>query len=133
MDNQAIPPVTEIIPMYEVIYPPETVEAVYSYLRERIETLKPIVENSEKTPIVTDGDEHWEPGEKSYEIEKRDQNNILTKQTLEDCEAAWDRLIGGSAHQCVSCERRISKDRKQAQPQASKCTECQKKVGLRVS
>jgi len=52
MDNQR-PLLTKIVPMYEGIYPPETIEVVYLDLRNRIETLGPLVGSNEGKPLVT--------------------------------------------------------------------------------
>ena len=134
MDNQGTPLLTEIIPKYEGIYPPETIEVVYRNLRDRIDNLTPIMEANKKAPLITTAErESCEKGEEAREIAKRFQNNKATEQALDDCKVAWERLINGTAHLCTACGGKISKDRKQAVPVAGKCRECQEKKGLRVS
>lgn len=133
MDSQGVPLLTEIIPKYEGIYPPETIEVVYRYLRDRIDSLTPIVKANAGAPLITAADrENYEKGDGEQEIVKKLQNNKATKQVLDDCEAAWERLINGTVHLCTVCNGKISEDRKQALPAASKCKECQEKKGLRV-
>ncbi len=134
MDSQGTPLLTEIIPKYEGIYPPETIEVVYRDLRNRIDSLTPIVEANERAPLITRAEkENYERGEGVNEIEKKFRNNKATKQALDDCKVAWERLIDGTVHLCTACGGKISKDRKQAMPAAGKCKECQEKKGLRVS
>jgi len=134
MDSQGTPLLTEIIPKYEGIYPPETIEVVYRDLRNRIDSLTPIVEANERAPLITTAEkENYERGEGAQAIEKKFQNNKATKQALNDCKVAWERLIDGTAHLCTVCGGKISKDRKQAVSAAGKCKECQEKKGLRVS
>jgi len=134
MDSQGTPLLTEIIPKYEGIYPPETIEVAYRYLRDRIDSLTPIVEANKRAPLITTAEkETYEKGEGVQAIEKKFQNNKATEQALDDCKVAWERLINGTAHLCTACGGKISKDRKQAVPVAGKCRECQEKKGLRVS
>ncbi len=134
MDSQGTPLLTEIIPKYEGIYPPETIEVVYRCLRDRIDSLTPIVEANERAPLITTAEkESYEKGERGQAIEKKFQNNKATKQALKDCKVAWERLIDGTVHLCTACGGEISKDRKQAMPAAGKCKEYQEKKGLRVS
>lgn len=133
MDSQRVSLLTEIIPKYKGIYPPETIEAVYGFLKVRIESLTPIVETNEKAPLITEAEkEDYEEGVRE-EIERRFQKNGATKKTLDDCKAAWERLINGTAHLCTGCGFKINEDRKQAFPAAGKCKKCQEKTGLRVS
>ncbi len=132
-DQQKIPPLTEILPKYEGIYPSETVEAAYLYLIGRIKSLTPIVEKNMGAPLISKAErESCEKGEEGYEIAKRAQNNKATKKALDDCKVAWQRLVDGIAHLCTECGGKIDKDRKQAVPAASKCMKCQEKKGLRV-
>ena len=51
--TQGTPLLTEIIPKYEGVYPPETIEIVYGYLRSRINTLTPVVEANKQAPLIT--------------------------------------------------------------------------------
>ncbi len=131
MDNQVIPLVTEIIPKYKGIYPPETIEVIHRGLRIQIDTLKPLVEANEKKPLITAEERaNHEMGEGPREIALRSKNNEETRKALEASELAWERLVNGKAHLCTECGRIISKDRKQAMPTASKCMKCQKQTGI---
>jgi len=133
MDNQGTPLLTEIIPKYEGIYPPETIEVVYRYLRDRIVSLTPLVEANKRVPLITAIErESCERGKGEEEIEKRSKNNTATKKVLADCEVAWQKLVDGTAHLCTECGGKIDKDRKQAVPAAGRCKECQEKIGLLV-
>lgn len=133
MGSQAIPLLTEIIPKYEEIYSPLTIETVYSNLRSRIDTLTRIVEASKQTSLITKADkETCEKGELPREIERRSQNNQATKKVLNDCNEAWKRLITGDAHICVDCGLKIDEERKRAVPAASRCKECQEKRALHI-
>lgn len=142
MENQSIlhiplPLLTEIIPKYKGIYSPQTIEIIYRYLKERLNTLGPIVRDNERQPLVTAKErEGWKNEEAKLlidQIAQRSNFNISTRRALEDCKEAWNRLINGKAHQCVSCGGTIDNDRKQARPDASRCKKCQEKKGLRVS
>jgi len=87
------------------------------------------VEVNKKAPLITRAErESYERGEGAREIAKRFQNNEATKKALDDCSAAWERLINGTAHLCTECGGKINKDRKQAVPQGSRCKECQEKI-----
>lgn len=135
MTESKIPLITEVVPLYKGIYPKETVQIVYPYLRNRIDSLTPIVTRNERAPLITATErascERRE--EVQEEIERRSQNNKATVQTLNDCKVAWERLVNGTAHLCTECGGNIRRDRKQAVPAAGKCKECQEKKGLRIS
>ena len=133
MYNQGIPLLTDIIPKYAGIYPPGTIEVVYRFLRNRIDSLTPVVEANKLVPLITAAErDNYEKGEEADEIAKRSQNNKATEQVLNDCEVAWKRLINGTVHLCIVCGGKISEDRKQAVPATGRCKECQEKIGLRV-
>jgi RNA polymerase-binding transcription factor DksA len=130
-DQKTTPLLTNILPMYKGIYPDETVEVVYNYLKNRIGTLQPIVEANGKKPLMTaEEKESFEPGGAEPEIALRVKNNESTENELNNCKAAWERLINGTAHLCTVCGGKIDKDRKQAKPAASKCRKCQEEIKL---
>ena len=133
MSDQKFPTLKEVTLMYEGIYPRETIRAVYRSLRERIDSLTPIVEANGRAPLVTREDrENWEGNEGLAEAEKRVINNKSTKEALSDCKEAWERLINGKVHLCSLCDEKISKDRKQAQPQATTCVKCRQQKPIHV-
>lgn len=133
MNSQGTPLLTDVIPKYGGVYPPGTIEVVYRFLRDRIDSLTPIVEANKRAPLITAAErESCEKGEAAHEIAKRSQNNKATAEVLNDCRAAWERLINGTVHLCTVCGGKISEDRKQAVPATGRCKECQEKIGLRV-
>ena len=133
MNDQKIPTLKEVTLMYKGIYPRETIRAVYRSLRERIDSLTPIVEANERAPLITKEDrDNWEGGGERLETERKIANNKNTKEAFESCQVAWERLIDGKAHLCRLCDERISKDRKQAQPQATTCVKCRQQKPIRV-
>jgi len=123
------PLLTDIIPLYEGRgCPLYTIEAVYNNLKGRIEDLTAIVERIKNKPLITaEEKESFEKGEDEREIALRSQNNEATRQELEECERAWEKLINGTVLICDTCGGEISPDRKQAYPQSNKCCECRKK------
>jgi RNA polymerase-binding transcription factor DksA len=133
MSKEKLPTLKQVTLMYEGIYPRETIRAVYRFLRERIDILTPIVEANEKAPLITQEErDNWEKGEGRIEAEKKIINNKSTKDVLESCQIAWERLINGNAHLCRICGAKISKDRKQAQPQATTCISCRQQKPIYV-
>lgn len=128
MDAKKVPLLSEIIPQYEGKIDPETIEVAYRYLRERIDSLGPVVKENGSKPLVGESDQEWDKdSQKITEIEKRQALDRSVKQAFDDCQKAWDKMVAGTYGLCDVCGNFIHKDRLKVLPMASNCSVCQKK------
>lgn len=80
-------------------------------------------------PIIS---KDFESGD-AYNLQSvQEHNNRASRQLLEDCKDALERIQRRTFGKCVACGKEINEDRLIAHPEVRRCVPCQEKRGLRV-
>lgn len=124
MKEKRMPSLSKVVSLYDGKISQETVKIVYRFLRERIVSLQPIVEENGNRPLVEEEDRQWDKGAMVNEVERKLKNNESTKLAFESCKDAWDRLISGTYGPCDVCGQAIGEDRIRAMPSTLTCKTC---------